>query len=336
MDLNTVWFALIAVLFIGFFFLEGFDYGVGILHLFLSKRDDERRIIMNSIGTFWDGNEVWLVTAGGAMFAAFPHWYAAFFSGFYPALVLMLSALILRGVSFEFRSKDKSPKWRRLWDVSFFIGSALPALLWGIVLADMLRGLPIDERMNAAFGLGTLISPSALIGGLTTLVLFTYHGALFLNLKTTDELFTASKRAALFLRLPLILLLVAFSSVVWFYADVLGRAGTWTVFVSAALIAVLLSARLIGKNRTGWAFVFSGTAIVLIVTAVFAVLYPRVMISTLNPAGNLTIYNASSSPYTLRVMTIVAAVFVPVVLAYQAWTYWVFRKRIDAGVDLEY
>ena len=164
MDLNTIWFILISVLFVGFFFLEGFDYGVGILHPLLSKDDKKRRVTINTIGTFWDGNEVWVITAGGAMFAAFPHWYATLFSGFYIALMILLVGLIVRGVSFEFRSKDKSPRWRNLWDWMLFVGSAIPALLWGVAVANLIRGVPIDENMNYVGGFFNLLNPYALLG----------------------------------------------------------------------------------------------------------------------------------------------------------------------------
>src|SRR5512143_431159 len=183
MDLNTLWFGLIAVLFVGFFFLEGFDYGVGSLLAVVGKNDRERREVVNSIGPFWDGNEVWLLTAGGAMFAAFPHWSATLFSGFYLALVLMLFALILRGVAFEFRSKVENPAWRRTWDWAIVFGSFVPALLWGVAVANLLRGVPIDQKMNFVGTFFDLLGPYALLGGVAFVALFLLHGALFLNLR---------------------------------------------------------------------------------------------------------------------------------------------------------
>ncbi|MQL53765.1 cytochrome d ubiquinol oxidase subunit II, partial [Desulfofundulus thermobenzoicus] len=188
MDLNVLWFILITVLFVGYFFLEGFDYGVGTLVPFLGKNDAERRMLINTIGPFWDGNEVWLLTAGGAIFAAFPHWYATLFSGFYLALFLMLLALIGRGVAFEFRSKEDRPGWRNLWDWVLCAGSLVPALLWGVAVTNLVKGVPIDSHMQYAGNFFTLLSPYTLVGGLATLLLFTFHGALFLSLKTGGEL----------------------------------------------------------------------------------------------------------------------------------------------------
>ncbi len=337
MDLNTIWFGLISVLFIGFFFLEGFDYGVGILHPFLARDDKERRVSMNSIGTFWDGNEVWLLTAGGALFAAFPHWYATLFSGFYLALFLILVALILRGVSFEFRSKDKHPTWRALWDWSLFTGSVIPALLWGVAVANLIRGVPIDEKMNYVGGFWNLLNPYALLGGLMTLSLFTYHGALFLNLKTTDALRERAHTMAGKLWLPTVVLVLGFVIASYFATDMFSR--NTIVAMAAALlaaIALLLSGWFLRKNRGGWAFSMTGLTIALATITVFSGLYPRVMVSSLNEAWSLTIYTASSTPYTLKVMTIIALIFVPIVLAYQIWTYWTFRKRVSPDSHLEY
>jgi len=337
MDLNTVWFALVAVLFIGFFFLEGFDYGVGILHPFLSKDDKKRRVTINTIGTFWDGNEVWVLTAGGAMFAAFPNWYATMFSGFYIALLLMLVALIIRAVSFEFRSKDKSPAWRSLWDWALFAGSAIPALLWGVAVANLVRGVPIDADMNYVGGFFNLLNPYALLGGLMTLSLFTLHGAIFLNLKTTDDIKEKARSIALKLWLPTLIIVVAFVVASYFATDIFTRTGIDPGFAPLiAAAALLLSGWLLKKDHPGWAFIMTGLTLAFVVITVFVGLFPRVMISSLNEAWSLTIYNASSSPYTLKVMTIVAVIFVPIVLVYQSWTYWVFRKRISTDSELEY
>ncbi len=337
MDLNTVWFALVAVLFIGFFFLEGFDYGVGILHPFLSKDDKKRRVTINTIGTFWDGNEVWVLTAGGAMFAAFPNWYATMFSGFYIALLLMLVALIIRAVSFEFRSKDKNPAWRSLWDWALFAGSAIPALLWGVAVANLVRGVPIDADMNYVGGFFNLLNPYALLGGLMTLSLFTLHGAIFLNLKTTDDIKEKARSIALKLWLPTLIIVVAFVVASYFATDIFTRTGIDPGFAPLiAAAALLLSGWLLKKDHPGWAFIMTGLTLAFVVITVFVGLFPRVMISSLNEAWSLTIYNASSSPYTLKVMTIVAVIFVPIVLVYQSWTYWVFRKRISTDSELEY
>lgn len=337
MDLNTIWFILISVLFVGFFFLEGFDYGVGILHPLLSKDDKKRRVTINTIGTFWDGNEVWVITAGGAMFAAFPHWYATLFSGFYIALMILLVGLIVRGVSFEFRSKDKSPRWRNLWDWMLFVGSAIPALLWGVAVANLIRGVPIDENMNYVGGFFNLLNPYALLGGLMTLSLFTFHGAIFLTLKTTGDIEEKARSVAKKLWLPTVLLVFGFVIAGYFATDMFTRLGVNPGIVPIlAGIALLLSGWFLRQKQSGWAFAMTGVTLAFSVITVFMGLFPRVMVSSLNDAWSLTIYNASSSPYTLKVMTIVAVIFVPIVLLYQGWTYWVFRKRVTEEGELEY
>jgi cytochrome bd ubiquinol oxidase subunit II len=330
MDLNTVWFILIAVLYIGFFVLEGFDFGVGILLPILGKNDTERRAIVNTIGPFWDGNEVWLLTAGGATFAAFPHWYATMFSGFYLPFFLLLLALIIRGVAFEFRSKDQDTRWRAGWDAAIFIGSLVPALLLGVAFSNLARGVPIDQNMLYAGGFFNLLNPYALLGGLSAVIAFMLHGAIFLSLKTTGELYEKSHRMASRLWLPTVLVLVVFVVFTYFQTDILTKLGVnpGPVPVLAA-VTVLAAAWFLKQKRDGWAFAMTATGIAASITSLFLILYPRVMISSLNPDWSLTIYNASSSPYTLQVMTIVAVIFIPVVLAYQAWSYWVFRKRIE-------
>jgi cytochrome d ubiquinol oxidase subunit II len=335
MDLNTLWFALIAVLFVGFFFLEGFDYGVGTLLPFLGRSDRERRVIVNAIGPFWDGNEVWLLTAGGAMFAAFPHWYATLFSGFYLALILMLFALIARGVAFEFRSKLDGPSWRRTWDWAIFVGSFVPALLWGVAVGDLLRGVPIDARKNFVGSFFDLLGPYALLGGVAFVLLFLLHGAIFLNLRTEGEVREKARRTAGALWLPTVLVVVAFVVGTYLATDILTRPGP-VVAAALAAVALLASGACLRVKREGWAFAMTGLTIALATTMAFLGLFPRVMISTLNPVWSLTIYTASSSPYTLQVMTVVAACFVPIVLAYQGWTYWVFRKRVGPAHALEY
>jgi cytochrome d ubiquinol oxidase subunit II len=337
MDLNTFWFILIGVLFTGFFFLEGFDYGVGILLPFLGKKDEERQAIISTIGPFWDGNEVWLLTAGGAMFAAFPHWYATMFSGFYLALVLMLLALIVRGVAFEFRSKDENPRWRALWDWCIFGGSAVPALLWGVAMADIVRGLPIDGRMQFVGSFFDLLHPYALLGGVAGLSLFALHGALFLSLRTADEILTRAKTVASRLWLPVLAIGAATVVASYFATDIFRRPGANPGLSALAAGAAFLAAGwLIQSKRHGWAFAMTGLSIALTVVTTFRGLYPRVMISSLNSEWSLTITNASSSPYTLRVMTIVALICVPIVLAYQAWNYYVFRARVVGKQGLKY
>ena len=337
MDLQTIWFILVTVLFTGFFFLEGFDFGVGILHPFMSRDDRERRTVINTIGPFWDGNEVWLITAGGAMFAAFPEWYATLFSGFYIALLLMLVALILRGVAFEFRSKHDNPAWRAFWDWSIFTGSAIPALLWGVAFANFIRGVPIDQSMNYAGGFFNLLNPYALVCGLASLSIFTLHGAVFLTLKPTGSLQERAMSLAKKVWAPATLLSLAFMIYTFIETDLYQRLGVnpgiIPVFSVLALLSVIV---LLQKNASGWAFAMTGISIAFSTITIFMGLFPRVLVSSLNPDWSLTIYNSSSSDYTLGIMTIVAAVFVPLVLVYQGWSYWVFRQRVSTDSELEY
>lgn len=337
MDLNTLWFVLVAVLFSGFFVLEGFDYGVGILLPFVADTDEERRRVINTIGPVWDGNEVWVLTAGGAIFAAFPQWYATLFSGFYLALFLMLVALIVRGISIEFRSKDKSPRWRRAFDWAIFAGSLVPALLWGVALGNLLKGVPIDSGFHYAGRFVDLLGPFPLVTGLATLALFTTHGAIFLNLKSVDPIRARALRVTKRVG-PLatgLVFLFVLSSYLW--TDAFTRLGVNPGLVPILAIAALLAAgALIHRDQMGWAFTMTCMTLVLSVATIFMSLYPRVMVSSLDPAWSLTIYNASSTPYTLRIMSVVALVFVPLVLAYQGWTYWVFRHRVTAETKLEY
>jgi len=337
MELQTVWFILIGVLFTGFFLLEGFDYGVGILMPFLGKDDTDRRLIINTIGPHWDGNEVWLIVAGGGMFAAFSSWYATMFSGFYLALLLMLLALIVRGVAFEFRSKDERPAWRMLWDWMIFVGSLVPALLWGVAFANVVRGVPIDAEMQYVGGFWNLLNPYALLAGLASVSAFALHGATFLGLKTTNELLERAEKAAAWLWLPAVILVVAATIAGVFATDIFSHRGPvlW-VFAVAAALALLAAGWFVRARRHGWAFVMSGLTIALTCAMLALGLYPRVMVSSLNDAWSLTIYNTSSSQYTLQVISVIALILVPVVLLYQGWSYWVFRKRIGRKDTLEY
>jgi cytochrome bd ubiquinol oxidase subunit II len=331
MNLNIVWFILIAILYVGFFFLEGFDFGVGMLLPFLGRNDVERRTIMNTIGPHWDGNEVWLITAGGATFAAFPHWYATMFSGFYPALFLLLLALIVRGVSFEFRGKEAAPKWRSFWDWALAVASFLAAFLLGVAFANLAKGVPIDAKMNYTGSFWTLLNPYGLIGGLSNAAGFLLIGAIFLSLKTGGELGQRAQAAARKLWYPAVALILALLVTTYIYTDILDHLGVDPGVVPiAAFAALLLAGYFIWRKMNGWAFALMGTHLALTLISCFQIMFPRVMISSIDPAFSLTIYNASSSPYTLKVMSIVALIFVPVVLAYQGWTYWVFRKRIEA------
>ena len=328
-SLQTLWFILIAVLWIGFFFLEGFDFGVGMLLPFLGKKDVERRAIINSIGSVWDGNEVWLLTAGGATFAAFPHWYATMFSGFYLALFLLLVGLILRGISFEYRSKDPNPAWRNRFDWMIAIGSFLSALLLGAAFANLARGVPINEDMMFTGNLFTLLNPYGLLGGVTTVAIFLLHGANFLGLKLEGELRERVNDFAKKLWIVTTVLYVAFG--IFTYV-----AGFWErgivnpgIVPITAVVVLLVSRYFINQKMEGWSFIMVALNIVLTQVTFFSMTFPNVMLSTTNPAYSLTIYNASSSQYTLTVMSIVALIFVPIVLAYQGWTYYMFRKRIS-------
>lgn len=337
MMLETLWFSLIAVLFVGFFFLEGFDFGVGMLARFLGKSDIERRVMINTIGPFWDGNEVWLITAGGAMFAAFPNWYASLFSGFYMALFLMLLALIGRGVAFEFRSKLASTKWRNTWDWIIFFGSLLPPLLWGVALANLMRGVPIDANQNYVGTFWDLISLYSLSAGVAIVLLFLLHGALFLSLKTTGAIKEKAEAFALRIGKWTSVVLLLFVVLSYFETDMFTRQGINPGSIPILAGFALLSVHFFIKaGKTGWAFIMTGATIVLSTITVFMCLYPNVMISSLNPDWNLTIYNTASNAYTLKVMTIVALTFVPLVIAYQAWNYWVFRKRVTVEDHLDY
>jgi len=337
MELEVLWFALIAILFVGFFFLEGFDFGVGMLAKFLGKNDTERRVVINTIGPFWDGNEVWLITAGGAMFAAFPNWYASLFSGFYMALFLMLLALIGRGVAFEFRSKLTSQKWRDIWDWVIFFGSLLPPLLWGVALANLMRGVPIDANQNFVGSFWDLISVYSVFAGLSMVLLFLLHGALFLSLKTTDVIKERAEKFAMRIGKWTSIVMLIFVVLSYFETDMFTGKGInpGTVPILAGLC--LLSVHFFVKaGHTGWGFIMTGATIVLSTITVFICLFPNVMISSLNPDWSLTIYNTASNTYTLKVMTIVALTFVPIVIAYQCWNYWVFRKRITVKDHLDY
>jgi cytochrome d ubiquinol oxidase subunit II len=338
MELNTIWFILIAFLFTGYFVLEGFDFGVGILMPFLGKTDTERRVMINTIGPHWDGNEVWLITAGGASFAAFPVWYATLFSGFYLPLLIILLTLIVRGVAFEFRSKSDDPRWRSLWDWMLFTGSIVPALLWGVAFANLVRGVPINADLLYVGGFWNLLNPYALLGGLVTLSGFTLLGAVFLTMKTEGRIHEAAHSTARKLWLPTVVILAGFTIATYFSTDILDKLGVNPGAVPiGAVLAVLIAGWFIRERREGWAFAMLASGVVLSSATIFLLLFPRLIVSSLDPAWSLTIYNAASGPYTLRVMTIIALIFTPVVLLYEGWSYWIFRKRITSDPQqLEY
>ncbi|WUH99332.1 cytochrome d ubiquinol oxidase subunit II [Spirillospora sp. NBC_00431] len=327
MELTTVWFILIAFLWTSYFFLEGFDFGVGMLLPVLGRDDVERRVVINTIGPVWDANEVWLIVAGAATFAAFPEWYATLFSGFYLPLLAVLLALIVRGVAFEFRGKRDDPRWRARWDKAIFWGSLVPAFVWGVVFANIVRGVPLDARHEYAGTLADLFNPYALLGGLTTMTLFVLHGSVFLALKTSGDI---RVRARFVAGVAAIGAIAAGGSFLLITQLEHGKPVTWLTAGGAAagLVAAAVANR---GGREGWAFVGTGAAIVLAVATLFVSLFPDVMPSTLAEANGLTTENAASSAYTLKIMTWVAAVFTPIVMIYQGWTYWVFRKRIGTS-----
>ena len=341
--LNTIWFILIAVLYIGFFVLEGFDFGVGTLLPFLGRDPDpkvadrKRRLIINTIGPHWDGNEVWLLTAGGATFAAFPEWYATMFSGFYIPLFLLLLLLIVRGVAFEFRSKDTHPRWRVLWDWCIFLGSALPPVLLGVAFANILLGVPINAEGQYVGGFFNLLNPYALLAGVTTLVTFVFYGAIFINLKTAGEISEKAHRAAQRVWLAVVILLVLLGLYTYIATDAIAKLGINPGIIPLAGVgSAIVAGYFVRRNRMGWAFSLTAISIAFALVTLFMIMYPDVMVSSIDPAYSLNIINASSTPYTLTIMTIVALIFTPIVLIYQIWSYRVFRKRLTIDSQLEY
>ena len=334
MALNSLWFIFIAILYTGFFVLEGFDFGVGILLPFLAKDDTQRRTIINSIGPHWDGNEVWLIAAGGATFAAFPHWYATLFSGFYLPLFMVLIGLIVRGVAFEFRSKLDIPWWRRVWDWCIFAGSLLPAVLLPIAFSNLVRGVPIDFTRQYVGGFFNLLNPYSLLAALVLLLLFLLHGAAFLSLKTTGEIEQKAKELVRTLWLLVVLLLVIFLVTSFIVTDVRQKLNFLAVlFPLLGVLALLAAGFFQRKAQFGRLFTMTCLTIAFLFLTIFTILYPRVIVSSLNPDWSLTIQNAASSAATLRLMTIVTLIFLPIVLLYQGWTYWIFRKRVSGEVE---
>jgi len=325
LELTTIWFCLIALLWMGYFVLEGFDFGVGMLLPWLAKDDRERRVLINTIGPVWDGNEVWLLTAGGATFAAFPEWYATLFSGFYLPLFLILIALIVRGVAFEYRHQRPGATWKGWWDRAVIVGSYVPALLWGVAFANIVAGVPIDAEKEFTGSLLTLLNPLGLLGGLVTLSLFWTHGAMFVALKTDGEI--RHRARALAVRSGVVAAVLAVAFLLWIQVET-GSLGSAVLFaVAAACLVAGIAAAAVG--REGWAFTGTFVTLALAVAGLFVALFPDVMPSTTDPAYSLTVTNAAATEYTLKLMTVIALVFTPIVLIYQAWTYWIFRKRIS-------
>jgi cytochrome d ubiquinol oxidase subunit II len=320
------WFIVVTVLWIGFFVLEGFDFGVGMLHDAVGADEAGRRAAINTIGPLWDGNEVWLIVAGAAIFAAFPGWYATMFSGFYLAVVLLLGALIVRGVSFEYRGKRGAERWRRTWDVLLTAGSLLAPLLLGVVLGDLLHGLPINASHEYTGSFWGLLQPYGVFTGVTFAAICLLHGATFLALKTTGGMRRRARGLARRLAPGTGLLAVAFVS--WTHASA-GKGALLNPAEFAAVLAAIAAVWLVFTRSEGWAFAATTVTMAACVLTIFVDLYPRVMVSSTSPAFDLTVHNTASGGYTLGVMTVVVVIFLPFVLAYQAWTYYVFRRRVS-------
>ncbi|PVE94608.1 MULTISPECIES: cytochrome d ubiquinol oxidase subunit II [unclassified Microbacterium] len=330
MDLATLWFFIVAFLFVGYFVLDGFDFGVGMSLPFLGRNDVSRRQVINTIGPIWDLNETWVIVAGACLFASFPEWYATLFSGFYLPLLLILLALILRGVSFEYRHQRESAAWKRGFDRMIVIGSAVPAFLWGVAFGNIVQGVAIDADHIYVGGFFALLNPYSLLVGLTTLLVFFLHGVLFVALKTDGQVHDDARRLAKIAAVPTIL--VAAGTVLWTIGIAAGREAPllWLVVVAGALAAVSLIAAVLFslRGRDGRAFTAGAATVLFAVVMLFFALFPFVMPSTIDPAYSLTIANASSTPYTLQIMSWTALIALPLVIAYQTWTYWIFRKRV--------
>ncbi|MBS1677470.1 MAG: cytochrome d ubiquinol oxidase subunit II [Actinobacteria bacterium] len=327
--LQVVWFVLISILWLGYFVLEGFDFGVGMLFRAVTRNDDERRTVLHTIGPVWDGNEVWLIVAGGATFAAFPQWYATLFSGFYLALFVLLVALIVRNVSFEFWGKHDTTRWRRGWEWAMIVGSAVPALLWGVAWANIVHGVPIDSQMEYTGNFFDLLHPYALLGGVATLLIFLAHGAVFLNLRTAGDVGERAKAIAGRVAPPAAVAGIAF--LIWTVASHGGGIDVGSAIAAAASGLCLIAAAALAGSRPAHAFAATTAAILTFFLALFIDLFPNTMVSSTSALFDMTLNQSASSHYTLVVMTVVAALLVPVVVAYQAWTYWVFRHRVSSA-----
>ncbi|MBY0176409.1 MULTISPECIES: cytochrome d ubiquinol oxidase subunit II [Curtobacterium] len=325
MDLPVLWFAIVGLFFVGYFVLDGFDFGVGMSLPFLGKDDTDRRVLINTIGPVWDLNETWVIVAGACLFAAFPEWYATMFSGFYLALLLILAALILRGVSFEYRHQNKHLAWKRRFDLMIVVGSAVPSFLWGVAFGNVVRGIPMDSGHNYTGTLFDLLNPFALLAGATTLLVFFTHGVVFVALKTEGEMRERAMRLAK--RAGVVTIVVA---AVFLVTMALVRSTPTSLVLSAVgAVALVVAVLCAARGREGRAFALMAVTIAAVVLAMFTAVFPDVMPATNDPANSLTVANASSGTYTLTVMSWVALVCIPLVLAYQAWTYWVFRKRVS-------
>jgi cytochrome d ubiquinol oxidase subunit II len=337
MQLNELWFVLVCVLFVGFVFLEGFDFGVGMSTKFLAKNETEKRVLINTIGPFWDANEVWLLTAGGAMFAAFPNWYATLFSGYYLPFVVLLLALIARGVAFEFRGKLQASHWKKTWDWSIFLGSMLPPFLLGVLFSGLIKGLPVDKSMTMHAGFFDIVNLYTVVGGIAFVTLVYLHGLMFISLKTDGELRERARKAAFKMYLGAGAVVILFIALTAVFTDAFVKKGAILipVFALAVVLYLALYPLLRGKKE-GLSFTATGLILILVTASFFIALFPNVIISSTNAADSISLYQASSSPYSLKIMTIVAFTMVPIVLAYTVWSYYVFRKRISTNEQLHY
>ena len=328
--MEYLWFWIVAFFFVGYFVLDGFDFGVGMSLPMLGRNDVSRRQVINSIGPVWDLNETWVIVAGACLFASFPEWYATLFSGFYLPLLLILLALILRGVSFEYRHQRDSARWRAGFDRMIVIGSVVPALLWGVAFGNIVQGVALDENHVFVGGLLSLLNPYALLVGVTTLLIFFLHGVLFVALKTDGQVHSDARRLVKVAAAPTVVFAAA--TVIWTIAMAAGREAPllWLVIACGAIAAVFLITAVVFSLRglDGWAFASAIVTVAAAVVMLFGALFPYVMPSTIDDAFSLTIENASSTPYTLTIMSWTALIAIPLVLLYQGWTYWVFRKRV--------
>ncbi|MEZ0363241.1 cytochrome d ubiquinol oxidase subunit II [Mycobacterium sp. pUA109] len=332
MGLQELWFGVLAALFVGFFILEGFDFGVGMLmEPFgrVSKGDPEahRRAALNTIGPVWDGNEVWLIVAGASMFAAFPGWYATLFSTLYLPLLAIVVGMILRAVAIDWRGKIDDPKWRAWADFGIAVGSWLPAVLWGVAFAILVRGLPVDASHHVHLSVTDVLNAYTLLGGLATAGLFLLYGAVFVTLKTSGAIRDDALRFAAWLSVPVTVLVAGYG--LWTQLAY-GKGWTWVVLAVAVVAQLATVALVLRRAFDGWAFLCAALVVAAVVTLLFGALYPNLVPSTLNPDWSVTIHNASSTPYTLKIMTWAALLGTPLAVAYQGWTYWVFRQRISA------
>ncbi len=337
MQLSELWFLLIGVLFVGFMFLEGFDFGVGMGAKFLAKDDEDNQLLNKAIGPTWAGNEVWLITAIGAMFAAFPHWYATLFSGYYLLFLILVIALMGRGVSLEVRGRGETKRWKNAWDWSMFIGSILPPFLLGIVFSSLIKGIPIDAEMNMYAGFFDIVNVYTLVGGLLFVVLSYLHGLTFLSLKTEGDLRERARSQAQKIYVLTGLLLVVFIALTIVYTEAFSEKGMFLIPMYA-LVVILYGTLLplLRKKKEGLSFTMTGLVFIIVTASFFIALFPNVMISSLGAAQNISIYEAASGDYSLKVMTIVAATMLPIILGYTLWSYYVFRKRVSKKETVGY